>query len=143
MHTKTDASYGVIPLFKNDAGVWEVLVIHQYGSGGDAYWGFPKGHAEHGEVPVATARRELAEETGITGIEIDEAKTFALRYSFVHGDTHVEKTATFFIGVVSGKEMTLQAEELKDARWCTLTEARELLTHEGAKRMFDEVVSQL
>src|SRR2546428_838806 len=38
----------------------------------DSYrnWGFPKGHLEPGEPPGDAARREVAEETGLKGLEL-------------------------------------------------------------------------
>jgi 8-oxo-dGTP pyrophosphatase MutT (NUDIX family) len=41
-----------------------VLLIHdRHGN-----WGFPKGHVESGEDPADAARREIAEEAGLTGL---------------------------------------------------------------------------
>ena len=39
-----------------------LLIQHQAG-----HWAFPKGHANPGESPAETARREFAEETGYIG----------------------------------------------------------------------------
>ena len=49
MGTKTDSSYGVVPLFKKD-GEWQVLLVHQISYRGDDFWIFPKGHAEEKET---------------------------------------------------------------------------------------------
>lgn len=40
-----------------------ILCVHQTESD---LWGFPKGHAEHGETPEETAVRETREEVGLT-----------------------------------------------------------------------------
>lgn len=144
MHTKDDLSYGVIPFIKNEEGKWETLVIHQFSSmRGDSYWIFPKGHPEEGESPEATARRELAEETGLTDIKLDTSRTFTQRYTFVHEGARINKSVTYYVGRSKTREVTLHPTELKEARWCSLAEARERLTHEGTKEMFDEVVKHL
>lgn len=143
MQIKTDVSYGVIPLFQTERGEWEVLVIHQYGSKGDVYWGFPKGHAELGEEPVEAARRELLEETAISDIKIDSSRSFTQHYTFVYCGTRIKKTVQYFVGYAGNKALTLQTKELKDAKWCSFTTARERLTHDATRKMFDEVVSYL
>ncbi|RCX31247.1 NUDIX domain-containing protein [Thioalbus denitrificans] len=40
---------------------WRFLLLRAWGN-----WDFPKGEVEAGEVPLAAARREVAEETGLT-----------------------------------------------------------------------------
>lgn len=140
MKPTQDYSYGVIPLYKqNDQ--WQVLLIHQYGSKGDVYWGFPKGYAEEGENGPKAAMRELMEETGLVVSDLETDHPFAQQYSFIHDGTTIEKTVTYYIGYPNKTEYTLQTEELADAKWCTLADARALLTHDGTKQMFDEVVA--
>ena len=86
METKADVSYGVIPVIK-EAGEWKVFLINQYGSAGDVYWTFPKGHPESGESPTDAALRELQEETGIELSELLEDHTYTQQYTYVYGDT--------------------------------------------------------
>ena len=49
---------------RHDDGAHCVLLIR------DSYrnWGFPKGHVEPGEAPPDAALREVAEETGLSGL---------------------------------------------------------------------------
>lgn len=139
MRSKTDFSYGVIPLIKKE-GEWQVLVIHQYGSKGDVYWGFPKGHAEEGESGTDAAVRELREETSMELVRLDSTRTFTQRYTFKHGESTIKKTVTYYIGYAASREVKLEERELKNAKWCSFSDAQKLLTHDGTKRMFDEVV---
>lgn len=141
MRNKRDYSYGVIPLYRTERGL-QVLVIHQYGSKGDAYWGFPKGHREHGERTLDAARRELQEETGLSA-RIDTRREFTQRYIFTHRGTTIHKKVTYYVGYVKEKTLALQAKELKDAKWCSLRSARDLLTHDVTRRMFDEAVAYI
>lgn len=138
MRTKRDYSYGVIPLYKTERG-WQVLVIHQYGSRGDTYWGFPKGHREQSEKGIEAARRELKEETGLTA-RLDETATFEQRYIFTFKGTTIHKKVTYYLGYVREKKLKLEESELAGAKWCSLRSARDLLTHDVTKAMFDEVV---
>lgn len=64
--TKTSAG---ILLHRRRAGGLEVLLVHPGGplwkNRDDGAWSVPKGELDDGEEPLAAARRELAEETGI------------------------------------------------------------------------------
>lgn len=142
MDTKQDRSYGVIPVRRTKDGEWEVLIIHQFSSlRGDSYWILPKGHPDPGETPTETAARELLEETGLQVTSLDTEHPFMINYTFVHDGTRIAKQVTFYIGEVTDGPLRLHETELKEARWCTFAEARELLSHENSRRMFDEVVA--
>lgn len=141
--TQTDVSYGVIPV-RREAGEWRVLLIHQFSRHSkDAYWVFPKGHAEPGESPAAAARRELFEETGLTVATLDTDRPYSIEYTFSHDGVRIEKRVDFFIGTIEDPTYTLQADEVRDAGWFSFTEARERLTHEQPKMVLDAVATDL
>ena len=56
-------SAGVVVVRHTQEG-WRVLLLRVYN-----YWDCPKGVVEAGEDPLATARREVREETGIEDLE--------------------------------------------------------------------------
>ena len=64
----TKQSAGVL-LFRDRTGVLEVFLVHPGGPfwarKDDGAWSIPKGEIEPAEDPLAAARRELAEETGL------------------------------------------------------------------------------
>jgi bis(5'-nucleosidyl)-tetraphosphatase len=65
------------------------------------HWDFAKGHVEAGENDAQAARRELAEETGIT--EIQEVPGFSreITYFFRHKSRGlIRKTVIFFLAEV-------------------------------------------
>lgn len=139
MQTKTDISYGVIPVIKKE-GEWQVFLIHQYSSfRKDSYWVFPKGHPEAGESAAATAARELSEETGIILESLDTEHLYKIQYDFVHEDTIIKKTVIFFVGYAASEAYTLQEEEVKEAGWFSFADAKERITYDGTKQILDRV----
>jgi len=137
METKTDISYGVVPIYR-EGDIWRVLVVHQISYRGDDFWIFPKGHAEGEETPVAAAARELAEETGVTDIAIDPDTSFTVSYSFVHEGVRIEKTVIYFLGTVYDTTTHIsQPHEIKEIKWCSFEEAAGLLSHQNSKEVLE------
>ncbi|MDX6745074.1 NUDIX hydrolase [Actinocorallia sp. A-T 12471] len=107
-------------LWRDGDGVIEVALVHRprYDD-----WSFPKGKAKHGEHPVRTAVREVAEETGVTarlGIPLPTA-----RYS-VGGRP---KTVEYWAAEVVTSEEFKPGREVDALRWVPVAEALGLLTH--------------
>ena len=123
--------FGVIPVrrWKKD---WEFfLVQHQLG-----HWSFPKGHQESNETGEQTARRELAEETGISMVDLFAGQTFIEDYHWTNqqGDNH--KFVTFYLGLVEDADITIQSSELVDGRWIPADEVEGVLTFPGTQAVF-------
>lgn len=136
MQTKTDVSYGIIPL-RRVGDEWEVFLIHQFSKiGNNSYWVFPKGHPDDGESPLQTALRELKEETNLVPTKVESEPTFKLEYSFVFDETKIDKTVEFFIGVIEETEFKVDTIEVKEAGWYTLDAAAERLDYQDTKQMF-------
>lgn len=138
METIKDYSYGVIPLRKEE-GQWMVFLINQIPRRGNIFWTYPKGHPEKEETNEETALRELLEETGIVPDTFVPDKTFIQEYTFTHGDQRIEKRVLYYPGFVESDVFTIQPDEIHEAKWCTFSEARNLLTHDIAKGLLDEV----
>lgn len=139
METKTDASYGVVPVFKKD-GVWQVLLVHQISYRGDVFWIFPKGHAESGESETESALRELAEETGVTEASLEPAEVFTISYSFTHENARINKVVKYWIGYCDSQNAHIsQPHEIKELRWCDIATAEKLLTHQNSKDVLAQV----
>jgi 8-oxo-dGTP pyrophosphatase MutT (NUDIX family) len=64
-------SAGVVVVRATAEG-WRILLLRIYN-----YWDCPKGVVEAGEDPLATARREVREETGIADLEFRWGQEFA------------------------------------------------------------------
>ena len=135
----TDASFGVVPIHEQAGSRRFLLVHHRKG-----HWGFPKGHAEAGESPQRTALRELAEETGITLCRLVETPKFIERYTFItKKGRRVDKTVTFFIGLVDDPAVTVQPQEVQDHAWLDAEAALGRLTFHEARELLGRVLTHL
>ena len=133
-----DECFGIVPIFGRETDALFLLIQHQAG-----HWAFPKGHANPGESPAETARREFQEETGISDFQLLDEPSFTEHYSFVKEGEQVEKTVTYFLGFVNSMEVVLQVEEIQNSDWVSFEEAVKLITFDANRRMFEEVKAYL
>jgi len=113
---------GVVVFRRTGRGVY-FLVLRAYRN-----WDFPKGLVEAGEDQLTCAKRELKEETGLSGVD------------FPFGDEHKEtlpysgnKVARYYLGETEEVEIELPVSkelgrpEHHEYRWVTYDEAEDLL----------------
>ncbi len=104
-------------------GVPHYLLLRVYG-----YWDFPKGLVEEGEEPLAGAVREVAEETGLTGLDFRWGIGYRQTSPYRHG-----KVARYYVAESRRGEVFLpKSEELgrpehDEFRWFPYPEARDRL----------------
>jgi 8-oxo-dGTP pyrophosphatase MutT (NUDIX family) len=126
MEAVFDYSYGVIPLWQEAEHPQVLLVQHNGG-----HWSFPKGHPEAGETPVQTAKRELAEETGVVNLTLGETPSFKQQYTFSRNGTLHHKTVIYFPALLHEGDVSVDPEEIYQHQWARPELARELLRFEG------------
>jgi 8-oxo-dGTP pyrophosphatase MutT (NUDIX family) len=115
-------SCGVVPV-RFAWGDWKLLVLRAYKN-----WDFPKGIVEVNEDALEAAKRETAEETGITDLE------------FVFGEDYKEtvpyagnKVARYYVAETRTGDITLPVSqelgrpEHHEWRWVSCEEAEDLL----------------
>lgn len=126
------SSGGVIYRDSPDGGV-EVALIAYTGRGGGRVWCLPKGGVEPNESLEETARREVSEETGLSG-EV-EAKLGAIQYWYYGRQERVRyhKSVHFFL--LRFREGRLEDHDLEaeDVRWFRIGEAVDALTYENER----------
>lgn len=120
----------------------EVLVVNQRGNS----WSLPKGHIDPGEDDLAAAKREIAEESGVTDLEfIQPLGTYVRpRISLTGGDDVTElKTMRFFL--FRTKQTTLRPADPDnpEARWVPRTKVPDLLTHPKDREFFRSILPEL
>jgi len=99
------------------------------------FWGFPKGHVEGDETLLATAEREIREETQLTATIDTNFKAFT-EYDLPNGN--LKQVTLFTSEVPSGAVVTRQAIEISAIGWFDYETARERLTYDNLKQMLDQ-----
>lgn len=115
-------SCGVVVMRPEKDG-WRCLLLRCYGN-----WEFPKGGAEGDEAPMAAARREVEEETGLTRLDFRWGDDFRETEPYGRG-----KVARFYAAVSADEAVSLPVSaelgrpEHHEFRWAGFDEARRLL----------------
>lgn len=101
---------------------WRVLLLRAYN-----YWDCPKGLVEPGEDPLATARREVLEETGIDDLAFHWGEEYCETPPYSKN-----KVARYFIAETAHAEVKLPVNpalgmpEHHEYRWLEFAAARRL-----------------
>ncbi len=123
-------------LLRRIRGIEHVAVVQPAGKP-PGIWVLPKGRLEPGERGVDAARRESAEETGVTGRLV--RKLGDVRYVYTWEGRRIFKVVTFFeLRATCGRIDDLAQEmrrEVTLARWLPLELAVTALAHKGEREM--------
>src|SRR3984893_7734442 len=110
-----------------------VIVPTRRAADGSRVLALPKGHVDPGETPLQAAEREGREETGVVAepvCELGEA-----RYWYRREGRTIGKTVSFYLFRYVEGDTEDHDEEVEEARWMPLLEAREQLTHDAEREM--------
>ena len=130
----TESAGGVV---LNPQGL--VLLVSQHGTS----WSLPKGHLEGGETPLAAARREIREESGVTRLELVRPLGSYTRHRLGPdgGEDRSElKTIHLFLFRTDETELRPQDADNPEARWVEPGEVAGMLTHARDKEFFASVL---
>jgi 8-oxo-dGTP pyrophosphatase MutT (NUDIX family) len=116
-----------------DGGRVLVIVPSRPAADGSHVLGLPKGHLDEGETAVHAATREVREETGVIAEPIEELGE--VRYWYVRDRRRVAKSVFFFLFRYVSGDLADHDEEVLEARWMSLEEAREELSYPGEREM--------
>lgn len=116
-------SAGVVVVRDTDDGP-RYLLLRAY-----RHWDFPKGMVEAGEEPLAAARREVAEETGIASLEFAWGEVFRETAPYARG-----KVARYYLARTQREDVVLAAnpqtgiQEHMEYRWVKRADAAAMVT---------------
>ncbi|MCX7961007.1 MAG: NUDIX domain-containing protein [Burkholderiales bacterium] len=115
-------SAGAVVFRRTPQGV-RLLVLRAYRT-----WDFPKGEIEPGETPLAAAKRECAEETGLEDLAFRFGEAYRDTLPYAGG-----KVARYYLAETATEQVTLPVSpelgraEHHEWRWVSFEEAEELL----------------
>jgi 8-oxo-dGTP diphosphatase len=122
-------------------GRWWLAAIRPGGKQ-EGTWALPKGLVGRGEDPMATALREVAEETGLDATPV--SKLGDVRYVYTRAGARIFKIVSFYLvryrGGRIGDVPPEHAHEVEEARWLPLEEAPRLLAYRGEREMADRAL---
>ncbi len=110
-------------VFRREGGGHAYLLLRAYRN-----WDFPKGEVAEGEEPLAAARREVAEETGIVDLGLPADAPYVETPVYARG-----KVARYYLAETPSRQVGLGVNpelgrpEHHEFRWLAYAEARPLL----------------
>jgi len=134
---RRDAAFGLVPVFfdggaAGDRGQY-LLIQHQAG-----HWAFPKGHAEADETPLASAKREFEEETGILDYRVVAGARFEEVYEIRKHKGPIQKTVLYFPAIALTQTVVVQEAEIRDFVWLPYGAARDRITFDANRGVIDQ-----
>lgn len=114
-----------------------VLLINE----GDGFWGLPKGRTEDDEEIVATARREIKEETGLISIEFVKELGMYQRHPIISGTEDVSELKNISMFLFRTNE-TIPAtnQENNECAWFSFEDAVNKLSHPTDRKFFIDTI---
>lgn len=107
-----EAAGGVVG---NERG--EVLMIYRRNR-----WDLPKGHIDTGEDALTAAKREVEEETGVSGLKFVSELCNTLHAYNVYGEWELKCTYWFAFDAQSAVTTAQTEEDIESAVWCNPAE---------------------
>jgi bis(5'-nucleosidyl)-tetraphosphatase len=98
------------------------------------YWEFARGHVEEGEREHATAKREIREETGLTGLQFRKGFREQYRFHFKRKGRMIAKDAILYLAQSRSWNVRVSAEHYGYA-WFSYREALKHLRFDNSKNV--------
>jgi 8-oxo-dGTP pyrophosphatase MutT (NUDIX family) len=118
-----------------------VIVPKRRAADGARVLALPKGHVDRGESALQAAEREVREEAGVVGELVRELGK--ARYWYRRGGRPIGKTVTFYLFSYVEGDPDDHDDEVEEARWIPLGEARTALSYETERAMVERTLSHL
>ncbi len=110
-------------VFRKNGTNTEVLLIQRGHYPYEGMWALPGGFVDMEETLEEAVVRELKEETGLTGIKLEQLHAF----SDIHRDPRGRNISIIFWGMASTDNSSVEGgDDAADARWFTIDQLPEL-----------------
>jgi bis(5'-nucleosidyl)-tetraphosphatase len=106
-----------------------LILNYSYG-----HWDFPKGNIEDGESELATIKREIMEETGITDIKFIDEFREQISYRYKRKFKLVNKSVIYYIVETKSNKVVLSFEHV-DFAWLNFIDALNRLSFDNSKKI--------
>jgi 8-oxo-dGTP pyrophosphatase MutT (NUDIX family) len=118
-----------------------VIVPIRRAPDGSRVLALPKGHVDPGENTLQAAEREVREETGVLVELVRELGE--VRYWYRRDGRTIPKSVTFYLFNYLSGDTADHDDEVEEARWIGLREARKALTHAAEREMVTRALAYL
>ena len=134
MKTRTERSAGGVT-FRARGDGFDVAIIRTH----EGRWQLPKGWIEDGEPPEMTAVREVREEAGVDAEVVAPLGTIEYWYRSTYDPepARVHKFVQVFLLRYLGGSTDDHDDEVTEARWASIDDALDLLSHKDERDMVE------
>jgi len=136
MNSKVTSAGGLV--VRSCAGGWEAILV---GSGDPTVWRIPKGMAGDGETLKQTAVREVLEETGVKGADLQFIG--AATWTYTYEDKNWDESAYFFLMKFSEGNLENHDEEFERVEWFRLGDAITALHYQNEVEIAEKALGLL
>jgi 8-oxo-dGTP pyrophosphatase MutT (NUDIX family) len=123
-----------------DDGRVVVIVPYKRAADGSRVLGLPKGHLNADETPEQAARREVAEEAGVSGELI--APLGDVEYRYERRGRTIAKRVRFYLYEYRAGDVANHDHEIEEARWVDFDTAMRELTYDGEREILRRAISR-
>ena len=107
-----------------------------------SHWDFPKGNREAGESELQTVLREVAEETGLTGISVIPGFRRAIEYYYRREGKNVHKQVVYLLARTEAGDVRI-SDEHQGSGWFRYDEAVQRASFDNSKATLVEAEEYL
>lgn len=123
-------------LFRKIGNDIKFLILKRADNG---IWDFPKGHIEHNEEELATLKREMKEELGLTHFKVVHG--FKEIISYLSSRSGNKRTWHLYL-IYTDEEPTLSAEHI-EMKWISLGDVNNYFKYSDIKRMLKRALEAI